>query len=212
MRRRNFALCVSVAVSLAIGAATTGELNAGCYNVPGTFVQCAGCGYGGGYHAPLYIGPPNLIDCFCPNQVRLLHSPSPYGPCACCYQPGQEFEGTSKMRGEVPVAPTPAPQRATVPPGVTAAPVPQPASMPRTVPAPLPPPMPPVEPAPTRAPAATDASGPNAAPMPADVPMPPAEPDAPAAPESPAPPVQESPESSVPPSAVLPIFDAPVQL
>jgi hypothetical protein len=193
MCRRELVACVSVAVSLAIGAVTTGPVYArGYYNLPGTFLQCTGHGYGGGYHAPLVLGLTNPLCGCCPNERRLLHSPSPYCPCACYYQPGREFEGTSRMPGSVPAGAAPIPPQ----------PVPAPATAPApsNIPAPSAPPAPTTPPAPITAPVPPDADTTSVPPAPSDIPMPAA-----AAGE-------ESSDASVPPSAALPLFDAPVQL
>jgi hypothetical protein len=59
---------------------TTGLVRAaGCYNVPSNFCQCIGCGSGGGYHAPLVLGPVQCDGFFACNQRRL-----PCAPCATC--------------------------------------------------------------------------------------------------------------------------------
>jgi len=52
----------------------------GYWNMPGTFCQCFGCGWGAGYHAPLVLGPMSC-EGFCgPDVVRLPSSPSaPHG-------------------------------------------------------------------------------------------------------------------------------------
>lgn len=85
---------------------------AGYWNVPSTFCQWLGSGFGGGYHAPLMLGPPQC-DCFRPaNQVRLPYAPNPYAcqpPCdAGCgayrggppmmpgYQPGMQVAPASQ--------------------------------------------------------------------------------------------------------------------
>src|SRR4051812_21621356 len=57
----------------------------GYYNLPGSFCQCCGCGFGGGYHAPLVLGPIAHGYLSAPNVVRLPYAPNPYA-CApsCC--------------------------------------------------------------------------------------------------------------------------------
>jgi hypothetical protein len=51
------------------------------WNMPGTFCQWNGCGFGGGYHAPLVLGP-LTHECWSgPNEVRLSSAPNPYA-CA----------------------------------------------------------------------------------------------------------------------------------
>jgi hypothetical protein len=55
--------------------------------MPGTFCQWNGCGFSGGYHAPLVLGP-LTNECFDgPNEIRLSQAPNPYG-CATCYGEG----------------------------------------------------------------------------------------------------------------------------
>jgi hypothetical protein len=63
-------LCALVGVNSVIAA--------GYWNVPSHFCQWLGSGFGGGYHAPLMLGPPQC-DCFRgPNEVRLPCAPNPY--------------------------------------------------------------------------------------------------------------------------------------
>ena len=57
----------------------------GYWNVPSTFCQCVGCGWGAGYHAPLVLGPITCGGWCDPNEVRLPYSPAAaYG----CYSSG----------------------------------------------------------------------------------------------------------------------------
>jgi hypothetical protein len=72
-----FAAFLILAESITAGAA-------GYWNVPSTFCQCCGCGFGGGYHAPLILGPPTY-ECFAgPNEVRVPHAPNPYACAPYC--------------------------------------------------------------------------------------------------------------------------------
>ena len=58
MRRRNLMSCLAVAFAVVLGAVCSEQTRAaGYWNMPGTFAQRAGHGYGGGYHAPLILGP-----------------------------------------------------------------------------------------------------------------------------------------------------------
>jgi hypothetical protein len=57
---------------------------AGYWNVPSHFCQWCGCGFGGGYHAPLILGPPTC-DCFAgPNEVRVPYAPNPHACAPYC--------------------------------------------------------------------------------------------------------------------------------
>ena len=56
----------------------------GYWNLPGTFCQWSGYGFGGGYHAPLMLGPITYECLSTPNDVRLPYAPNPYA-CAPYY-------------------------------------------------------------------------------------------------------------------------------
>ncbi|MEX2308514.1 MAG: hypothetical protein WD738_13015 [Pirellulales bacterium] len=62
---------------------------AGYWNVPSTFCQCVGCGWGAGYHAPLVLGPISCQGWCDPKEVRLPYSPAPSYGCyangGCCF-------------------------------------------------------------------------------------------------------------------------------
>jgi hypothetical protein len=80
----------------------------GYWNLPSTFCQCVGCGFGAGYHAPLVLGPANW-DGFCAhNEVRLPCAPSaPY--CGNhCGNGGSHF-GAPTLLEPAPAQPAPAP-------------------------------------------------------------------------------------------------------
>src|SRR3954471_8683389 len=80
MRLQALSGCVVLIFGSAIFVLTTGLVRAaGCYNVPSNFCQCIGCGSGGGYHAPLVLGPVQCDGFFSCNQRRL-----PCAPCATC--------------------------------------------------------------------------------------------------------------------------------
>jgi hypothetical protein len=56
----------------------------GWWNMPGTFCQWNGCGFGGGYHAPLVLGP-LTHECFeGPNEIRMPQAPNPYACAPYC--------------------------------------------------------------------------------------------------------------------------------
>jgi len=69
--------------SAAVASAT------GYWNMPGTFCQWSGHGFGGGYHAPLVLGPPTCECWSGPNEVRLPYAPNPYA-CSPDYGNGGE--------------------------------------------------------------------------------------------------------------------------
>jgi hypothetical protein len=77
----------TIVISLATLAVLAGSQiadAAGYWNVPSTFCQWCGCGFGGGYHAPLILGPPTC-DCFAgPNEVRVPYAPNPYACAPYC--------------------------------------------------------------------------------------------------------------------------------
>ena len=82
--------CLSLAVAtwfVAIYASPAGA--AGYWNVPSNFWQCAGCGCGGGYHAPLVLGPMSWHGWCSKNHYRLPHAPA---TCYGCGHRGGGFE------------------------------------------------------------------------------------------------------------------------
>jgi hypothetical protein len=114
MRRRNLMVFLAVVFAIAVGTAYIEQAPAaGYWNVPGTVAQCMGHGYGGGYHAPLILGP---IRCDCwglGTPVRLRCAPSPYYGYGSCGggECGRLVEATSSMESVVPtIAPTQAPR------------------------------------------------------------------------------------------------------
>jgi hypothetical protein len=66
--------------TLLISAATNSAQATGYWNLPSTFCQCIGCGYGAGYHAPLVLGPISCEGWIAVNEHRRPHAPAP--PCA----------------------------------------------------------------------------------------------------------------------------------
>jgi len=82
-------LTTFAAVLLVISPATMPAGATGYWNLPGSFCQCMGVGWGAGYHAPLILGP-ITCDRWCDhNEVRLRHSLAStcgcygYGGCGC---------------------------------------------------------------------------------------------------------------------------------
>jgi hypothetical protein len=147
MRRRSLISCLAVVWAVVFGA-VCGEraLAAGYWNIPGTFAQRTGHGYGGGYHAPLILGPLQHDGWGLGAPVRLPYAPSPYYGCGCYGDCGQMVEATSSMEGVVPTsvpAPIPAPSAAAPVDTRTVEPVPVPATTPEVaVQAPQPAPEP----------------------------------------------------------------------
>jgi len=93
---------------------------AGYWNVPSNFCQWLGTGFGGGYHAPLMLGPPQC-DCFRgPNEVRLPSAPNPYACQPACNAGCGAHYGTPTM------TPTYQPTMPTVPETQYVAPEPMP--------------------------------------------------------------------------------------
>jgi hypothetical protein len=83
LRRCCFSVAVGASWLFAIGencAEATGY-----WNLPSSFWQCAGCGCGGGYHAPLVLGPVSCDGWYSRHHYRLPYSPaSSYGGAQCC--------------------------------------------------------------------------------------------------------------------------------
>ncbi len=122
MHRPNLMVCVAMVASFTIVAARSEMVEAGDYwNMPGTLMQRTGHGFGGGYHAPLMLGPIRCDVGGSSNVMRLPCAPAPYcgcGSCSDCADCGRMIEAPSSMEG---VVPTPAPQAVAQPPRVQAA-------------------------------------------------------------------------------------------
>jgi hypothetical protein len=81
----------------------------GYWNLPSTFCQCMGIGWGAGYHAPFVLGPVRC-DGWCDHkEVRLPHPPATpcgyYGNWGCNCHVGQP----SRVESAVLPPPVPAP-------------------------------------------------------------------------------------------------------
>lgn len=113
-------LCALVGVNSVIAA--------GYWNVPSHFCQWLGSGFGGGYHAPLMLGPPQC-DCFRrPNEVRLPCAPNPYACQPTCNGGCGGYGGCGAYQGNGPMmmpSAQPMMQPATGAQYVTPDPVPQ---------------------------------------------------------------------------------------
>jgi hypothetical protein len=118
MPRRNLVLCLAVVFGVVLEGAYIKEARAaGYWNMPGTHAQRTGHGYGGGYHAPLMLGPVRCDGWGLGNQVRLPYSPTPYYGCGGCGDCGRMVEATSSIESVVPTtAPAPVPMPAAAAP------------------------------------------------------------------------------------------------
>ena len=74
-----YAVATLVAATVANVAGATGY-----WNMPCTACQWWGHGFGGGYHAPLMLGPATHECCSRPNEVRLPYAPNPYACAPYC--------------------------------------------------------------------------------------------------------------------------------
>jgi hypothetical protein len=150
MHRRSLISCLAVVSAVVFGAARIEQAQAaGYWNVPGTFAQRAGHGYGGGYHAPLILGPVRCDGWGLGAPTRLPSAPSPYYGCGSYGDCGRVVEAPSSMEGVVPTAvpaPTPMPSAAAPVETRPAEPAPAPTATPEVVgQAPEPAPEPAVE-------------------------------------------------------------------
>src|SRR6476660_3158278 len=111
MHRRNLMTCLTAVFAVLWTTSCIEQAQAGGYwNMPGTYAQRSGHGYGAGYHAPLMLGPVRWDGWGLGNQVRLPHAPLPYYGCGSGGDCGRTVEAPSSMEGAVPTsAPIPAP-------------------------------------------------------------------------------------------------------
>jgi hypothetical protein len=137
MRRRSLISCLVVVSAAVFGVVCSQQTwAAGYWNVPGTFAQRAGHGYGGGYHAPLILGPIRCDGWGLGTPTRLPCAPSPYYGCGGYGDCGRTVEATSSMEGVVPTAmpvPTPMPSAAAPFETRTVEPAPAPAATSETL-------------------------------------------------------------------------------
>jgi hypothetical protein len=103
MRPIHLAICTFVL--LATMSAATSVRAAGYWNMPSTFCQCMGVGWGAGYHAPFVLGPIRC-DGWCDHkEVRLPYAP--VSPSAYCGHVGCDCGQPSRLDSAI--APSPAP-------------------------------------------------------------------------------------------------------
>jgi hypothetical protein len=81
--RRLLFIAIAGALWLLEAGAPAAEA-AGYWNVPGNMWQWAGSGCGGGYHAPLVLGPMSWHGWCAKNHYRLPHAPGPCFGCGHC--------------------------------------------------------------------------------------------------------------------------------
>jgi len=104
MSRFQLTICVAVLLATLSAAAPAGA--AGYWNLPSTFCQCMGIGWGAGYHAPLVLGPITCDDWCDHKEVRLPHAPA----LLCgCYGYGCNDCRPSRLESAVLAAPATAP-------------------------------------------------------------------------------------------------------
>ncbi|MEN0110669.1 MAG: hypothetical protein AAF805_08075 [Planctomycetota bacterium] len=70
-------VALRLTAALTVIAAADASLGAGYFNMPTSFAQCLGLGWGPGYHAPLLLGPAVKAR-IATQDVRRL--PAPLGP------------------------------------------------------------------------------------------------------------------------------------
>ena len=115
MPRRSILSKFFAAICLLLFAAATPAWSSGYWNMPSTFCQCIGCGYGAGHHAPLMLGPITIDPWQRHGEIRMPHSPAPhpYGANGCGDCGGQFGEPALFAPSVLPAAP----QLYTLPPG-----------------------------------------------------------------------------------------------
>jgi hypothetical protein len=119
MRRRHLIRLFGVVFAVILSAACTEQsLAAGYWNMPGTHAQRTGHGYGGGYHAPMILGPLRCEGWHLGSPVRLPYAPAPYYGCGTGRECGRTIDAPTSMKN---IVPTTAPTQAPVP--AAAAPV-----------------------------------------------------------------------------------------
>jgi hypothetical protein len=109
-------LVAATALPFALSIASTAAAS-GYWNVPSSFCQCMGFGWGAGYHAPFVLGPITCDRWCAHNEVRLPYAPvssySCYGHCSdrCCnFSEASRLNKTIEQRAHpAPPAP-PSPQ------------------------------------------------------------------------------------------------------
>lgn len=91
MRRRNWLVIATSAALVASLGLVENASAIGYWNMPGNFCQCAGYGWGAGYHACYALGPMSCNGFCAHHEVRLPYAPKP--PCYAhgCDNGGYDF-------------------------------------------------------------------------------------------------------------------------
>jgi hypothetical protein len=123
MRSLRLTICIAALVSATALLAVSSARANGYWNVPSTFCQCMGVGWGAGYHAPFVLGPITWHEWCDHKEVRLPYAPAPpnyYGHAAYGYQCGQpsRLESSEIPQPQPQTMPTYAPPRAIFEPPV----------------------------------------------------------------------------------------------
>src|SRR3954451_15675032 len=104
MKQRSFAANLAFAATVIVvfywGAVTQAV---GYFNLPGTLLQYSGHGFGGGYHAPLILGPVQFAVWHLPNQRHVACAPAPICGCSTYGDCGGPLEAPSSIDGVVPM-------------------------------------------------------------------------------------------------------------
>jgi hypothetical protein len=105
--RRTIFCSMILSATLALLSAGQRAGATGYWNMPSSFCQCMGCGWGAGHHAPLILGPISWDGVCAHNEIRLPYSPTPPYGCAAYGNCGGSFGEPTIM--EPAPAPPPAP-------------------------------------------------------------------------------------------------------
>jgi len=117
--RVSIAVRAAALASLVVLSSTATVHAIGYWNLPGTIYQWSGHGFGGGYHAPLVLGPITHEGLLVPNEVRLPCAPNPYSCAPYCGYGGNcgvgepsmmPLQEQPMMAPQPEVAPEPAPR------------------------------------------------------------------------------------------------------
>lgn len=100
--RYSMAYLTAVATVLLAATCIEQARAAGYWNMPGTFAQRTGHGYGAGYHAPLLLGPVRCDGWGLGNQVRLPYAPLPYCGYGTGRDCGRTVEAPTSMESDLP--------------------------------------------------------------------------------------------------------------
>ena len=101
---------ILIAILLATACASRTQAT-GYWNLPSTFCQCIGCGYGAGHHAPFILGPITGDGWLAANEYRLPYAPSSScAGCGCDNNSWEFAQPTIMEPAQQPVLPAPVPR------------------------------------------------------------------------------------------------------